>query len=149
MISHGVTNAINLDGGGSTTMVMDFYDDAQAAQVLNSPSDGSERAVGTNLAVFAYRAGDYNGDGVINNFDQGDFNGDGTVDAADYVMWRKSDGHSWGNNIWRVNLGATSSGDGAMSNWSVPEPATIALVSGLLLITLGRKRPIRGLLTIP
>jgi hypothetical protein len=143
LISHGATNAINLDGGGSTTMVMDFYGDAFAAQVLNSPSDGSERAVGSNLAVFAYRAGDYNGDEVINHLDQGDFNGDGTVDAADYVIWRKSDGHPWGYNIWVANLGANLAGHGAFSGRSVPEPATTALVTALLLINLRRKQLIQ------
>lgn len=59
--SFGVWNAINLDGGGSTTMVMDDSNDTvQNARVVNSPSDnstaghpGTERVVANSLAVFA------------------------------------------------------------------------------------------------
>lgn len=49
LISLGAVQGINLDGGGSSTMVFaDPY-----PRVINSPSDGSERAVGNSLAVFA------------------------------------------------------------------------------------------------
>ena len=34
----------------------------------------------------------------------GDFNDDGTVDAADYVVWRKTDGTQAGYNTWRHAL---------------------------------------------
>jgi hypothetical protein len=53
----GAVDGLNLDGGGSTTMVMDFFDDGQGARVLNTPSAGAERANGANLAVFAERLG--------------------------------------------------------------------------------------------
>lgn len=61
MLQFGAWNAINVDGGGSTTMVMDDSNDAiQNARVINSPSDnstpqmpGTERINGNNLAVFA------------------------------------------------------------------------------------------------
>lgn len=43
----GVTDAIQLDGGGSTTLV--FGDGAGKARVINKPSDLSERRVGNNL----------------------------------------------------------------------------------------------------
>ncbi|HUV04326.1 MAG TPA: phosphodiester glycosidase family protein [Armatimonadota bacterium] len=46
MLSEGCVEAINLDGGGSTTM-------ATAFGILNSPSAGSERPVANALAVFA------------------------------------------------------------------------------------------------
>ncbi len=36
----------------------------------------------------------------------GDYNLSGVVDAADYVVWRKSDGSPDGYNTWRVNFGA-------------------------------------------
>lgn len=45
----GAVDAIALDGGGSATMVMTEKDGAP--KVFNRPSDGSERAVGNNLAV--------------------------------------------------------------------------------------------------
>jgi hypothetical protein len=48
LISYGVRNGINLDGGGSTTMAIAD----PSPRLLNTPSDGSARAVGTNLAVF-------------------------------------------------------------------------------------------------
>lgn len=54
-------DAINVDGGGSTTMVMDDSNNGiQNARLVNSPSDGAtpqapgnERLVGNNFAVFA------------------------------------------------------------------------------------------------
>jgi exopolysaccharide biosynthesis protein len=47
--SLGMVNAINLDGGGSTTMV-------QGSQVVNSPSDAAgERPVGDALLVLGGR----------------------------------------------------------------------------------------------
>jgi hypothetical protein len=64
MIGFGAREAINLDGGGSTTLVMD---DPQTAandpKVMNLPCDpppntkehGKERPTGNNLAVFARR----------------------------------------------------------------------------------------------
>ena len=48
MLRFGALNAINLDGGGSTTMV--FAD--PVARLVNTPS-GGERAVGNNLGVYA------------------------------------------------------------------------------------------------
>ncbi|HMO27580.1 MAG TPA: phosphodiester glycosidase family protein [Tepidisphaeraceae bacterium] len=60
-LQFGATDAVNLDGGGSTTMVMDdSNDNLQNARLINSPSDGAtpqqagnERLVANNLAVFA------------------------------------------------------------------------------------------------
>jgi len=47
----GAYNAMQLDGGGSSTMVKD--DGSGNAVVLNSPSDGTERLCGNHLGVFA------------------------------------------------------------------------------------------------
>ena len=47
----GASQGLNLDGGGSTTMVRE--DEFGSPLVLNSPSDGSERFNGNNLGVFA------------------------------------------------------------------------------------------------
>ena len=52
----------------------------------------------------------------------GDFNRDGKVDAADYVVWRKTDGTPGGYTEWRTNFGQPAGGGGTCS--SVPEPAT-------------------------
>jgi exopolysaccharide biosynthesis protein len=64
MISFGARDAISLDGGGSTTLVMDDpTTPANDPKVLNLPCDplpntkehGKERPTGNNLAVFARR----------------------------------------------------------------------------------------------
>lgn len=60
-LQYGGWDAINIDGGGSTTMVFDDSNDGLAnARVINSPSDnatpqvrGTERLVANNLAIFA------------------------------------------------------------------------------------------------
>jgi hypothetical protein len=59
----------------------------------------------------------------------GDFNHDNTVDAADYVMWQKT--QSAGSyNDWRNNFGNTSGSGGRTEPFdsTVPEPATLALI---------------------
>ena len=47
----GAIDALSVDGGSSTTMVM--RDPDGASQLLNSPSGGSERVVGSNLGLRA------------------------------------------------------------------------------------------------
>ena len=121
MLSRGARDAINLDGGGSTQMVMNYYGDAAAALVVNSPSE-SERLVGTSLAVFAAPSGDYNADGW--------------VDAADYVAWRKFDGSPSGYDSWRANFGLP---DGGLGSRSVPEPSTSALAALAACVLLTRR----------
>jgi hypothetical protein len=61
----------------------------------------------------------------------GDYNFDGTVDAADYVVWRKSDGTQTGYNLWRANFGqpagaGTSAAGDSPAHAAVPEPASSA-----------------------
>jgi hypothetical protein len=62
--SYGAVNAINLDGGGSTTLAFNYYDDVdsfgnpRSARLISSPVGvgnvvSTERSVGTNLGVFA------------------------------------------------------------------------------------------------
>jgi hypothetical protein len=67
----------------------------------------------------------------------GDFNVDGVVDAADYVVWRKSDGTLEGYNTWRANFGATGARTTAIAqydtNTTVPEPATIWMTLAMIL----------------
>jgi hypothetical protein len=70
----------------------------------------------------------------------GDYNEDGSVDAADYVVWRKSDGSQEDYNTWRTNFGRTAgSGGGALASAAVPEPASIALC-GVILGLLAMRR---------
>ncbi len=52
MAELGAANALNLDGGGSSTLLA-REPGAATVQVENSPSDGSERPVPNGLAVYA------------------------------------------------------------------------------------------------
>lgn len=62
-------------------------------------------------------------------FISGDYNANGVVDAADYIVWRKTDGTPAGYNAWRAHFGQTAgSGSGASANAAVPEPATLVLL---------------------
>jgi T5SS/PEP-CTERM-associated repeat protein len=72
--------------------------------------------------------------GVLSVILLGDYNKNGTVDAADYVVWRKTDGSPAGYNLWRANFGRTAgSGAGASMNIAVPEPTTLLLfLTGML-----------------
>jgi hypothetical protein len=122
MASYGATNAISMDGGGSTELAMNFYGDGSAAQLVNVPSE-TERLVGTSLAVFALPNGDYNQNGV--------------VDGADYAVWRKSIGGQVAYDAWRQRYGSPAgSGSGFADGASVPEPSclvfAIIALSGLL-----------------
>jgi autotransporter-associated beta strand protein len=63
----------------------------------------------------------------------GDFNDDGSVDAADYIVWRKTDGTPTDYSDWRANFGRTSPGAGSASALSgdsaVPEPSAVVMLS--------------------
>ena len=89
----------------------------------------------------------------------GDYNLDGTVDAADYSVWRNSLGQVGANlaadgdrdgridaddyALWKSHFGTSGSGSGGIDGGgSVPEPASLALVSlAALLAPLVRARP--------
>ena len=115
MAEYGATNAINLDGGGSTQMAANYYNDGANAKLVNVPSE-TERSVGTNLAVFA--------------LPNGDFNLNGIVDAGDYAVWRKSIGGTLGYNAWRQRYGAAGgSGSEFSENATVPEPTGAVLIT--------------------
>ncbi|PLR84402.1 multidrug transporter [Bacillus canaveralius] len=62
MKEFGAHHALNLDGGGSTTMVARTpgKDDAE---VVNSPSDGTERAVPNGIGIFTAK-----GNGILTGF---------------------------------------------------------------------------------
>ena len=68
MAQYGATNAINLDGGGSTQMAANYYNDGANAKLVNVPSE-AERSVGVNLGVFALPNGDFNQNGLVDTGD--------------------------------------------------------------------------------
>jgi sugar lactone lactonase YvrE len=65
----------------------------------------------------------------------GDYNGDGIVDAADYVVWRKTDGTPSGFDTWRTHFGQEAKSV-SWSNAEVPEPRTQLLLIMAALIAL-------------
>jgi autotransporter-associated beta strand protein len=76
---------------------------------------------------------------------QGDYNEDGRVDAADYIVWRKTNGTTGGYNTWRANFGRTSPGTGSGSSTlgdhaAVPEPSTLVILILGVLGLVGRFR---------
>ncbi len=86
---------------------------------------------GTALRI-TYAGGDGNDVALFVPGLPGDFNFDGFVDAADYVMWSKTDsGNSQGYTDWQANFGE-GMGDGSAGashpKTSVPEPATLVLL---------------------
>jgi T5SS/PEP-CTERM-associated repeat protein len=74
----------------------------------------------------------------------GDFNLDRAVNAADYVVWRKTDGTPAGYNEWRANFGQPAPGAGGIS--TVPEPATLLsfAIGGLAWVNSGCGRLFRA-----
>jgi hypothetical protein len=77
---------------------------------------------------------------------QGDYNMNGSVDAADYVVWRKTDGTQAGYDIWRANFGRTAGSGAALAGGqSVPEPTSFWLAIGVALLgvlrSAGNRRP--------
>jgi hypothetical protein len=111
----------------------------------NTPGDVLTTPAGTFNVTYNYAAGFRNV--TLSNFMPismgipGDFNHNGRVDAADYVVWRKSDGTPAGYSLWRTNFGRTSgSGSSIADAAAVPEPASIALLSVALLLGPGMAR---------
>jgi T5SS/PEP-CTERM-associated repeat protein len=59
----------------------------------------------------------------------GDFNSNGVVDAADYVVWRKTNGTQAAYDTWRSHFGQTAGGgSGVSANATTPEPATVVTI---------------------
>jgi hypothetical protein len=59
----------------------------------------------------------------------GDYNLNGVVDAADFVVWRKSDNSPGGYSLWRTNFGLTAAAAAASAtaNIAVPEANSLLL----------------------
>jgi T5SS/PEP-CTERM-associated repeat protein len=120
---------------GNTFDILDWAARSGTFVSLNLPGGGL-----TWNTSQLYVTGVLSAGGVV-----GDYNRNGTVDTGDYVVWRKALGQSGaglaadGNfngqvdqgdfDIWRVHFGQTAgSGSGAITNFGVPEPETLALL---------------------
>jgi hypothetical protein len=134
----GPSGLVTFDGGGflvadtnngQVKLVRDLNGDVDALDVgdVVAFSDGINAPADIILLPFALT---------------GDFNRNGTVDAADYVVWRKGVGTILTQsdiNVWRANFGqefasgasamGSASATAASQSPSVPEPATIILLS--------------------
>jgi hypothetical protein len=59
----------------------------------------------------------------------GDFNHDDVVDAADYTVWRNTNGTPEAYQLWKSHFGQSSGGAAsAESSNPVPEPTTVAIL---------------------
>jgi hypothetical protein len=110
-----------------TPVPQDIYDPAHLTTIR-------VQSTGTSLQIFGTTTSGFGGV-RLNAFElnavpdeiSGDFNLDGTVDAADYVVWRKTDGAPGPyNDEWVPNFGNSSNGSGG-GRESVPEPASAGL----------------------
>jgi hypothetical protein len=73
-----------------------------------------------------------------------DFNGNGTIDAADYVLWRNNNGPPVQYTTWRSTFGGPAGGSFAnaeskVASAVVPEPASLLLMLGELIVIFGRR----------
>jgi hypothetical protein len=91
---------------------------------------------------------------IVAELPPGDFNQDGTVDAADYVVWRTTDGTQTGYDAWRANFGTSLlAGSGAAgyplgasaeSLPAVPEPSTLMIACiAAIGVSIALRRPTR------
>jgi hypothetical protein len=69
-----------------------------------------------------------------------DYNGDGVVDAADYIVWRKTDGTQAGYSNWRTNFGRPIN-SGSTATAAVPEPLAAVLLLIGIVTAICRGRP--------
>ncbi|HEX2476254.1 MAG TPA: hypothetical protein VHK01_16000 [Lacipirellulaceae bacterium] len=102
----------------------------------NGEADGMGNPTGEHAFYFDNLRIERPGAGI-----PGEFNNDGQVDAADYVVWRKTDESPAGYTAWRTNFGRTAgAGAGLPGGGAVPEPATAASLAGLCLALLCTRR---------
>jgi hypothetical protein len=86
-------------------------------------------------AVLADSFGNQLGTGTTVGAITGDYNLDGVVDAADYVVWRATDGTMGGYDAWRAHFGQTAgSAVGAVLQ---PEAAAVPESTSVLLVVVG------------
>jgi hypothetical protein len=91
---YGVHNALNMDGGGSTTMAMQDPVD-HVRRVINTPSDAAPgRAEGANFAVYS----------------------DGVMPATTAVVSPEPNANGWNNTNVNVSLDATDLRSGISDN---------------------------------
>lgn len=123
-VSDGLHDLGSLVEGGLTANGWDFLADAIRANNLGQIL-GYGKLTSQSGGQMAY---------LLTPGIPGDFNGDGTVDAADYVVWRDTDGTPAGYDKWRANLGKSATIGASLMNaiagsQAVPEPSSLLLAA--------------------
>ncbi len=96
---------------------------------------------GTNLAADRAAYSNLDVTFIPGGQSSADYNQDGTVDAADYVLWRKSNiNGAQGYTDWQSQFGLSTIGSGSLVSAAVPEPTAIviALIAAVAMISLAR-----------
>lgn len=157
-------SVVRLGGLGSGSLNSNIINDALAAgldfinwkdsSALNPATISQVHAAGLELHIWTVddqvrmqQLIDLGVDGITTNNPEGlrsivpfatipgDYNGDGTVDAADYTVWRDTQGDPAGYDTWTQNYGVTAPTNPATSQTAqtpVPEPTTLLLALAAL-----------------
>jgi Phosphodiester glycosidase/Calcineurin-like phosphoesterase len=125
LVEEGVETAVNLDGGGSTTMVARALG-AEGVSVRNTPSDGHERSDPNGIGVFVEP-----GDGKVHHLYVGPGPDDGSAEGSARVfpgMHLTLAASATDSNETPVALGAGavdwSAGNGSIANGVLAAPTT-------------------------
>jgi hypothetical protein len=142
-----VTGDLTLDGALEVALINGFIPSAgQSFNILDWLGTRSGTFAALELPALsgslAWNTSELYTVGILSVGLPGDFNNNGTVDAADYVIWRKTDGTQAGYNLWRSHFGQTAgSGTGTNATAAVPETKTLVLLLAAIAGAFVRQRP--------
>ncbi len=125
-------NLLMTDSGGDVTLVFNFGaglcgECGVATYGIQGEEDALWPAINSNVSF-----------SIVSQ--PGDSNHDGTINAADYVVWRKTDGTQTGYDAWRTAFGSgAGSVSGASADASVPEPSVVSMLLLGMVVHLRRR----------
>jgi hypothetical protein len=125
------------DAAGTDTQVSFYIDDMANPVLVHSITSPSGINVLELNGAFGPQPGYYDDISISSVAPlAGDYNNNGVVDAADYIMWRKTDGTPAGYNLWRSHFGQ-STFTGAATSSARLAPAGVPEPTSALLLVLG------------